>query len=428
LWKPDWLRLLVPGTLLAAGALIGGMAITYLFAGRYRAALFYQTSTTSTVDPRALEAAQAAGLLIFVYGFVFLTLLALATALAWPALTERKRSNRSDLLSFAAIAAIVLFPLALLLLVQTNMRSVQADMVFKRGRPFDDQATRTGQADPAIARQAWDAAIGLYDGALERLPSEDFYYLFLGRALLERSGLTEDATEKAALLQEAEERLLEARILNPLNTDHTANLARLNTRWYGAIDDEAERSRRLEEAERYYREALALSPQNSIVRNEYARLALEVRRDCDRALALYDESASIDPFYIQTFLVRADAYVLCGSSLAEPARTDHFASAAESLEQALALDPSLTRAWVQLAEVYRQQGANEAALDAVGSARETNDDLRFPTGELDFIEARIRAAQGDLAAARALAEGALPIVGPETVTQIEEFLSTLGTD
>lgn len=426
LWSPSWAATLVPGALLVAGSLMGGALVAYLFASRYRAALFYQTRATDAGDLRALEAAGAAGLLAFVYGFVLITLLVLATALAWPALTERRRAGRTSALGVVAIAAVILLPVALLLVIQTNMRAIQADMVFKRGRPFDEQATRIGQSDAETARQSWDAAIALYDAALERLPTEDFYYLFLGRALLERSALTDDAAEKAALLQEAERRLLDARDLNPLNTDHTANLARLNTRWYGATADEAERARRLAEAERYYQEALALSPQNSVVRNEFARLVLELRQDCDRALALYDESASIDPFFVQTFLVRADAYVACGAALSEPDRSDHFEKAAESLEQALALDPSLTRAWVQLAEVYRQQGANEAALEALAGARESNADLRFPTGELDFIEARIRAAQGDLDAARALAEGALPDVGPETAAEIEAFLVTLG--
>ena len=49
---------------------------------------------------------------------------------------------------------------ALVLGARGNVRAVQADMVYKRGRPFDNQATRTGSADPATARAARAARVG----------------------------------------------------------------------------------------------------------------------------------------------------------------------------------------------------------------------------------------------------------------------------
>ncbi|MEZ4519000.1 MAG: hypothetical protein R3C44_19985 [Chloroflexota bacterium] len=146
----------------------------------------------------------------------------------------------------------------------------------------------------------------------------------MGRALLERSGLAEDAQDRLDYLEEAEARLREAQAINPLNTDHTANLARLYTRWYGVASSDAERQERVAQAEQYYQTALELSPQNSVIRNEYAQLALELKQNCSQALALYDESAEIDPFYTLTFLSRADAYVVCGANLPEPARTEHY--------------------------------------------------------------------------------------------------------
>jgi Flp pilus assembly protein TadD len=62
------------------------------------------------------------------------------------------------------------------------------------------------------------------------------------------------------------------RTLNPLNTDHTANLARLNTRWSQLAADSAVQAERVNEAEFFYQKAISLSPQNSIIRNEYAGL------------------------------------------------------------------------------------------------------------------------------------------------------------
>jgi tetratricopeptide (TPR) repeat protein len=105
------------------------------------------------------------------------------------------------------------------------------------------------------------------------------------------------------LLSAAEKRLLTAQELNPLNTDHTANLARLNTRWAAAGSDDGTLDLKMQLAEQYYQDALVLSPQNSIIRNEYARFAFELNRDCDQTIALYNESLAIDPFFAETILL-----------------------------------------------------------------------------------------------------------------------------
>ena len=73
-------------------------------------------------------------------------------------------------------------------------------------------------------------------------------------------------SERPELLEVARQELLIAQETNPLNTDHTANLARLNVRW-ASVTDGAEREAHVADAERYYRDALELSPQNSIIRN-----------------------------------------------------------------------------------------------------------------------------------------------------------------
>lgn len=417
---------LVAAAVVVPGSLLAGFAAIFAHAARYRALLFYQGSIQpqTAAELRMLEATQSGGLLTGFYVFLFAVLLALSVALAWPALAERRSwSSAPRPLAFGALA--VLLAGALFLGARSNVRVVQADMIYKRGKPFDDQATRATTADPAARREVWDAAIAIYDSAVTRAPHEDFYYLFLGRALLERAALTENATEKAALLARAETLLLRAQTIAPLNTDHTVNLARLNTRWYAATDDPAEQAERLDLAQRYYEAALRLSPQNSIIRNELARLLLEVVGDCDRALALYDESALIDPFYAQTQLARADAYISCGDPLPEAERAEHFRVAAEALDNALLLSPANIRAWVQLAEIRRQLGEYDAAQTALAEAQRLNDPIAVPTAELDFMGAQIAAGRGDTAAARALAERALETAGEETAAQIEEFLATL---
>lgn len=427
LWDARWRVSLLPigGVILAS--LLGGFLFIYLHAINYRSLLFYRGSAGVDSAPqlRALESAQAGGLLVFFYAFLFLCVFLLAFALA-RAGGRLPRTNASPALAYGSVALALLA--AIFLISRTNVRPVQADMIYKRAKPYDDQATRATQADPAARRDAWDTAIAIYNTAIERSPIEDFYYLFLGRAYLERAAITEDSAEQAELLTRAERLLLEAQQINPLNTDHTANLARLNTRWYAAVDDDAEKAERLDLAERYYQEALILSPQNSVIRNEFARLVLEVRGDCDRALAIYDESATIDPYYVQTLLASADAYILCSSGRTETERDELYRTAAVALETALASNPANIRAWLQLAEIYRQLGEYEQAFTAVENARTQNEPVIFPTAEIDFLAAQIAAGLGNTAEARTLAERALETAGSETAAQIGTFLQGLADD
>ena len=427
LWDDRWRSSLLPATAVALGSLAGGFLYTFAHALRYRAVLFYQGDAVnqSAAELRALEAAQTGGLLTAFYVFLGLIVILLSLALSWSALRERRATTGAPpALAYSALAVLAFGSMALAF--QTNVRVVQADMIYKRAKPFDDQATRATQGDPAGRRDAWDAAIAIYETAIARAPGEDFYFLFLGRALLERAALTENAAEQAALLTRAERLLLEAQDINPLNTDHTANLARLNTRWYAATDDAAEKRERADLAARYYQEALVLSPQNSIIRNEYARLLLDVQGDCTGALAVYDESATIDPYYAQTQLARADAYIVCGTPLPAAERDGYYRTAASALDQALANNPDNVRAWVQLAEIHRQLGDFEPARVAVEQARAHNDPPRIPPAEIDYLDAQVAAGLGDTAAARELAERALETASSETAAQIESFLAGLG--
>ncbi|MCZ7667754.1 MAG: hypothetical protein M5U34_11340 [Chloroflexi bacterium] len=221
--------------------------------------------------------------------------------------------------------------MGVLLVSLSNMRVIQADMIYKRAKPFDSQATSQQDGD------LWDTAIAIYNKAIDLAPTEDFYYLFLGRAFLERSTITEDATERDELLAEAEERLQEAQAINPLNTDHTANLARLNTRWVELSQTEAEKEERLHKAEAYYEDAMALSPQNSLIRNEYARLLYGLQQDCQAALAVYDESIQIDPYFDESFFGRADTRIACAASLPEDEQEAALTQAIADLEAGLAM-------------------------------------------------------------------------------------------
>ena len=70
------------------------------------------------------------------------------------------------------IGAIVLSIVGLIVIFTYNITPVQADMYYKQGQAYED----AGQ---------WDGAIVLYQKAAQMEPREDYYFLFLGRALLE---------------------------------------------------------------------------------------------------------------------------------------------------------------------------------------------------------------------------------------------------
>jgi tetratricopeptide (TPR) repeat protein len=59
----------------------------------------------------------------------------------------------------------------LLIILNINIRTVQADTYYKQGLAYES----TG---------GWESAVTLYREAARLEPAEDFYYLFLGRALL----------------------------------------------------------------------------------------------------------------------------------------------------------------------------------------------------------------------------------------------------
>jgi tetratricopeptide (TPR) repeat protein len=307
-----------------------------------------------------------------------------------------------------------------LLIRQTNVKAVQADMIFKRAQPFDQQANQS--QDPLM----WDIAIAIYNKALELEPSEDDYYLFLGRALLERSGLSENLGEKQALLAEAQERLLEARDLNPLNTDHSANLARLSTRWAATTEDPAAREERLVMAETYYQEALELSPHNSLIRNELARLEFDLRRNCDLAIAIFRQSLENDPFFSETYFTFSDVLVACAAAQDDVSvRNELYDSALQTIDGGLSLDPEQTRAWIQAGQINYQLSRYDEALAAFEQARTLNEANDLPTWNVDYLRARVFRDMGNVPAALALAQQALLSAPADVADDIQAFVDEI---
>ena len=211
--------------------------------------------------------------------------------------------------SFAARQPGVLFGYAgllifgLLIAIGLNVNLVKADMFYKQGLAYD-------------SNQQWPGAIGPYDKAIALSPNEDFYYLFLGRAYMEWSKNPKafpGSPPATQLLAQAESELLKAQALNPRNTDHYANLARLYVWWADAMSDpnSGVPGTAQDQAQRYaagivqYEKAHDLSPGNASIWNELA-LAYAKAGRYDDAEAAIRGSQKMDSGYAQTPFIAAE--------------------------------------------------------------------------------------------------------------------------
>lgn len=239
---------------------------------------------------------------------------------------------------FGVVGGVVVLVLALVLIINTNISIVRADVLYKQGLRYDSASS-------------WDNAIYFYQEAIKLAPKEDYYYLFRGRALMERAKEESDTDTRDALFEAAFEALVEAKQLNPLNTDHTANMGRLYRTWAEMDSDTESQQNKLEKAAAYYAEAVQLSPHNAQLYNEWGLVYYELG-DLDQAMVEYEQSLVLDQEYSDTYLLMGDVYL---------ARQD-WAAAAQVYERALALDDSTVQAWSALAYAYSQSGDLQQAI------------------------------------------------------------------
>ena len=417
IWDKNWSGTLLPIGLVASGALAVGLFYTYIQASLLRSSILFRPTEAATLQAlRIAEASRSTIFLTVFYLFIFTMIIVMAFVLS----QDRESRGRVALGTTPAfVALLVVAILGSYLVSRTNMRVIQADIVYKRAKPFDDQAART--RDP----QFWDSAIAIYEHAISLAPEEDFYYLFLGRAYLEKSTVTQDPQEQIALLQEAERLLLHAQNLNPLNTDHTANLARLNTRWAQLAAESQVRADRVDMADHFYREAINLSPQNSIIRNEHAGLLYELRRDCDEAIAAFDAAVQADPYYPVSYFARADIHINCAANLPEDERNEGYRLALASIREGLELESNNARAWQQVGQIHQQLGEYEEALVAFDEARAQNVNGRIPTWNIDYLAAFANFQMGEQTEARRLAELSLAAAPAEAAPQIQQLLAQI---
>ncbi len=270
-------------------------------------------------------------------------------------------------------------PLAILgvaLIFVTNFNGIRADILYKAGTNYD-------------ATGAWDKSIQAYGRAVELQPTQDFYALFLGRAYLEAGRATNDAAQRANYLNLAEQTLLRAQRLNPLNTDHTANLARMQ-RIVGTMVENPARAEAFRKSSDYYAMATRLSPNTAYLRNEWSLTNLQAG-DLESARLQLEKSLTIDPKFAQTYVYFGDYY----RAVNDPARAvDNYLKAIQ-FDPAALTDPD-GGLQAGAASVLTQPTFAPRAIQAYRTIAQNNPALLSP----HFALAELYQASGQLDLAR----------------------------
>jgi tetratricopeptide (TPR) repeat protein len=296
------------------------------------------------------------GILTRFYAMVFILVLAGAAFLP-AAASETLHATTWVPAGVGAALLLVVFYLT----SYTNLRVIQADIAFK----LADSFTQNNQ---------WPVAIAIYDRANQLAPSEDYYYLFLGRAYLEEARTLSDAGQRDQLIQQAEGDLKKAQSLNPLNTDHTANLARLYSLWASLTTDATLKQQRAQISSDYFQRAVTLSPQNSRLWDEWAVLYLNILNQPDQALQHLNHSLQVDPSYDWTYALLGDYYVHSLDQINDPQQKQEIlVKAADLYEKAIPLvkyyeAQNLYSYYLSLGSVSAQLNHIDQAIDAYTKA------------------------------------------------------------
>ncbi len=313
--------------------LFGFLLFGSLLAGKHALLPQIQVATIEDIIDVAMR---LAGVLLHYYWLIFLSM----AAIAWSAMREDPPVARNG--EWAAWLTLpFVLGIALLIIYTYSYNLICADIVFKQGKSFANMSEAT-QKQVGIAH---------YEKALELVPHEDYYYLFLGKAYLELGqvlGADVTAQQREGVYLKTEEVLTTARAINPLNTDHSANLARFYRSWAAQQSDLARRSTLLQSAEDNYYQALTLSPNNPILWNELAILSAFDMQDEVQFRAVISQSLALDDRFEQTWMVYGDV---------QRDLLQDIPGAIESYQRALELSPGNCTVRYVLGTLLLQQEA-----------------------------------------------------------------------
>jgi tetratricopeptide (TPR) repeat protein len=263
----------------------------------------------------------------------------------------RRPQRGSNLAGLAVYAIIILLAFAGVWFL--NADNVYADMRFQQGQTYTD--------NPSASQDQQIIGTNFFLDALRMEPNQDFYYLNLGRSLMNITDLRRQSADAQSgqrnpnpqvedllklpdasalqtfLLQQSPVGILDyaqavlqrAYDLNPLNKDHYANLARLHNFWYSRFAHDPDQ---LNQAVDWYKRGHAIAPQDVVILNEYAG-----------AVALQGSDA----------LARKDSAAAQG----------YFAQSNQLLAESKRLDPRYGDTDLRMADILRIQGQDAPATD-----------------------------------------------------------------
>jgi len=331
--KDDWL---VATALYGLVSLAIGFGFALLLAGRHASVVRAQPGS---VEDILRLSGRVASVLNLYYGFILFTLILGGAVLLLGAGSDWKPVGQVSVMALIGLGL-----LAGAAAVVTNLQPIRADIIYKQAGPYERE-------------DQWTLAIQHYRRALDLAPREDFYHLYLGRAYLEYAKTLDDPNLRRTILGKTEETLHDAREVNPLNTDHSANLARMYRTWAQMTTDAETRQEMVGRSLESYAVATRLSPQNALLWNEWGALHLSLGQ-FEAAQEKISHSLEIDPEFDQTWTLQADLY----------ANQDMITDAIAAYQTSLELAPKQPEVWIRLGDMYRQQDALEQAVDAYEEA------------------------------------------------------------
>jgi tetratricopeptide (TPR) repeat protein len=322
----------------------------------------------------------------------------------------------------------------------SNLKVIHADIAYKQAEPYERQGL-------------WDYSIVLHKEAIQLAPHEDFYYLFLGRAFLERAKSAPETDQPAQILTLSEVLhaspqqmaqfsrddylncselvLRKAREINPLNTDHSANLGRLFRTRAELTPDPAKKKAYFEQSLEFYAEATSLSPHAAHLFKEWGSV-YAVMGDQQAALEKLNHALAIDDQYVDTYLALGDAYM----------SANDLEQAKEAYLKAIEIDPKIPEVYSVLAYLYGLEGNLDEAISSALHVLDLTTDERLlynsyrnlalfyrQEGKLEEAmhaaqEALVRAPESERAGIQSLVdELAQGGATPQTESMLQQYLS-----
>lgn len=368
-------------------------------------------SQISNVQDILARIRQYEGLLVGFYLFVFLLFVVYARIAPdiFTVSNARFGSGRSILVGAFC------FLFSLIVIYQSNLRVIQADIAFKLGESFSKSGS-------------WPVAIQIYQHAIELASREDYYYLFLGRAYLESARELNDASQRENMFSRAESDLILAQSLNPLNTDHTANLARLYSQWALNTQDAKLKEERFRESDRYFSLAVSLSPNNSRIWGEWAVLLMSNERTQEEALPKLLTAYQLDPTYDWITYLFGEYYRLRASRLSDgDERKSTIELAASNYLKAATLteDSNNKRTYLLMAaQIAIEGGSNAQAIDILEKVLNISPS-DVETWKYEKTLAQLYFQEGEKEKALLHAQNALRMSPSDQRQAIEELISQI---